>query len=180
MLGLARGNVALQPYSAEWPTLFQTEAMQLQAAIGSHVLDIQHVGSTAIPGIPAKPILDIAVAVANLEAAVLCVQPLVALGYLYHGEAGVPGRYFFTKGDPRTCHLHMNAITSVDWRQQIAFRDYLRQHPAEAQAYAALKLRLADLFATDRSAYTASKAAFIADILQKALASGYPTAFEHR
>ncbi|MCE7988264.1 MAG: GrpB family protein [Caldilinea sp. CFX5] len=176
MLGLERGIVALQPYAEEWAALFQAEAARLQAVIGSYVLDIQHVGSTAIPGIPAKPILDIAVAVTTAEAAALCLQPLSTLGYLYHGEAGVPGRYFFTKGDPRTHHLHMNEITSADWRQQIAFRDYLRQHPKQAQAYAALKLRLADQFATDRSAYTTSKADFIAGILQKALTSARPTA----
>lgn len=128
MLGLARGTVTLQPYTEEWPVLFRTEAAHLQAAIGAHVLDIQHVGSTAIPGLPAKPILDIGVAVENFEAAAICIQPLAAIGYRYRGEMGIPRRHYFVKGDPITHHLHMNEISSADWQQQIAFRDYLRQH----------------------------------------------------
>lgn len=169
MLGLMRGTVALQPYHNEWPTLFQAEAMQLQVAIGAHVLDIQHVGSTAIPGLPAKPILDIGVAVENFEAATVCIQPLEALGYRYRGEAGIPRRHYFVKGEPRTHHLHMNEISSADWQQQIAFRDYLRTHPDQAHTYAALKMQLARQFPDDRLAYTESKSGFIAGVLQKAL-----------
>jgi GrpB-like predicted nucleotidyltransferase (UPF0157 family)/protein associated with RNAse G/E len=169
MLGLPRGTVTLSPYHAEWPVLFRDEATQLQSAIGAHVLDIQHVGSTSIPGIPAKPIIDIAVAVDNFEAAAICIQPLEALGYHYRGEAGIPRRHYFSKGDPSTYHLHMNEISSADWQQQIAFRDYLRQHPAQALAYAQLKIQLAQQFPTDRLAYTESKSGFIAGVLQKAL-----------
>lgn len=169
MLGLVRGTVALHPYSDEWPALFRTEAAQLQAAIGAHVLDIQHVGSTAIPGLPAKPILDIGVAVDNFEAAAVCIQPLAVLGYRYRGEAGILRRHYFVKGDPVTHHLHMNEIQSADWQQQIAFRDYLRQHPAAVHAYATLKAHLASHFPDDRMAYTESKSGFIAGVLQKAL-----------
>ena len=169
MLGLARGTVALYPYSDEWPALFRAEAAQLQAAIGTHVLDIQHVGSTSIPGLPAKPILDIGVAVENFEAATVCIQPLEALGYRYRGEMGIPRRHYFVKGDPVTHHLHMNEISSADWQQQIAFRDYLRHHPEQVDAYARLKARLADQFPDARLAYTESKSGFIAGILQKAL-----------
>lgn len=169
MLGLARGAVALYPYTAEWPLLFQNEAARLQAAIGAHVLDIQHVGSTSIPGLPAKPILDIGVAVENFEAAAVCIQPLAALGYHYRGERGIPRRHYFVKGDPSTHHLHMNEIHSADWQQQIAFRDYLRQHPEAVHAYATLKAQLASQFPDDRLAYTESKSGFIAGVLQKAL-----------
>ena len=98
MLGLARGTVALEPYDDRWPTLFRTEEAELQIAIGAYVLDIQHVGSTSILGIPAKPIIDIAVAVNNFEAAAVCIAPLAALGYLYRGEAGIPRRHYFPKG----------------------------------------------------------------------------------
>ncbi|MEZ4735326.1 MAG: GrpB family protein [Caldilineaceae bacterium] len=169
MLGLARGTVALHPYADEWPALFQAEAAQLQAAIGAHVLDIQHVGSTSIPGLPAKPILDIGVAVENFEAATVCIQPLAAMGYRYRGEMGIPRRHYFVKGDPVTHHLHMNEIHSADWQQQIAFRDYLRQHPEAVHAYATLKAHLASQFPDARLAYTESKSGFIAGILQKAL-----------
>lgn len=169
MLGLARGTVTLHPYHDEWPLLFRHEAAQLQAAIGAYVLDIQHVGSTSILGLSAKPIIDIAVAVDNFEAAAICIQPLEALGYHYRGEAGIPRRHYFVKGDPSTYHLHMNEISSADWQQQIAFRDYLRQHPDQALAYAQLKTQLASQFPTDRLAYTESKSGFIAGVLQKAL-----------
>lgn len=103
---------------------------RLRAVLGGFVLDIQHVGSTSIPGIPAKPILDIAVAVANFEEASRCLAPIEALGYTYRGEASIPRRHYFVKGaaDNRTHHLHMNEIQSDDWQQQIAFRDILRQH----------------------------------------------------
>lgn len=169
MLGLTRGTVALHPYTEEWPALFRAEVAHLQAAIGAHALDIQHVGSTSIPGLPAKPILDIGVAVENFEAATVCIQPLEAIGYRYRGEAGIPRRHYFVKGDPVTHHLHMNEIHSADWQQQIAFRDYLRQHPEAVHAYATLKAQLASQFPDDRLAYTESKSGFIAGILQKAL-----------
>lgn len=169
VLGLTRGSVALHPYTEEWSTLFRAEAAQLQAVIGAHVLDIQHVGSTSIPGLPAKPILDIGVAVENFEAATVCIQPLEALGYRYRGEMGIPRRHYFVKGDPVTHHLHMNEISSADWQQQIAFRDYLRQQPEAMHAYATLKAQLASQFPDARLAYTESKSGFIASVLQKAL-----------
>lgn len=171
MLGLTINTVALSDYNAAWAQLFQAEAAQLHAAIGRYVLDIQHVGSTAIAGIPAKPIIDIAVAVADFAEATRCIEPVVALGYTYRGEQGIPRRHYFVKraGASSTFHLHMNESKSADWRQQIAFRDHLRQHPAVAQEYAALKLRLAAQFPTDRVAYTEGKSAFISQVLMQAL-----------
>lgn len=171
MLGLATNRVVLIPHNPAWAQLFQAEAAELQAAIGPYVLDIQHVGSTAIPGIPAKPIIDIGIAVANFEEAARCIAPVEALGYLYRGELGIPRRHYFVKrvGGNSTYHLHMNEVQSTDWQQQIALRDYLRQHPAVAQEYAALKVRLAEQFPIDRVAYTEGKSGFISQVLVKAL-----------
>ena len=171
VLGLSSNNVLLQPYQDEWARLFEQEHERLRAAIGDFVLDIQHIGSTSIPGIPAKPILDIGVAVENFEEASRCIAPLEALGYSYRGENGIPRRHYFVKGttDSRTHHLHINEIQSSDWQQQIAFRDALRQDAALAQEYAALKLRLAKQFPTDRVAYTEGKSSFISRIINRAL-----------
>jgi GrpB-like predicted nucleotidyltransferase (UPF0157 family)/protein associated with RNAse G/E len=168
-IGLAKGTVQLQPYTPVWADLYRAEEAQLRAHIGQYVLDIQHVGSTSIPGIPAKPIIDIGVGVANFEEAAVCIAPLQQLGYGYMGEFGIPRRHYFVKGEPRTYHLHMNEVHSSDWQQQIAFRDYLRSYAAVAQAYAELKLRLAQQFPTDRLAYTEQKSGFIFNVLRKAL-----------
>jgi GrpB-like predicted nucleotidyltransferase (UPF0157 family) len=162
---LKRGVVRLAPHSARWAALFDEEARRLREAIGEYVLDIQHVGSTAIPGIVAKPILDIAVAVSSFEEAVVCVEPVVRLGYEYRGENGIPRRHYFTKGEPRTHHLHMVEINGKDWKEMIAFRDALLHDPKLADEYALLKAELARRFPKDREAYTEGKAAFVAAVV---------------
>lgn len=93
MIGLKRGIVELAPYTAEWRRLFEEEKARLQAAIGQYVLDIQHVGSTAIPGMIAKPIIDIGIAVRDFEEARVCILPIEQLGYEYRGEQGIPRRH---------------------------------------------------------------------------------------
>jgi GrpB-like predicted nucleotidyltransferase (UPF0157 family) len=174
MIGLERGVVRLEPYSEEWKQLFEQEKAILLAVleddiVDGHILDIQHVGSTSIPGMPAKPIIDIAIAVQDFEEARRCVPKLESLGYEYRGENGIPRRHYFNKGDPRTHHLHMNEISSADWRNMLAFRDYLIAHPQAAQEYASLKLRLAQQYPQDRMAYLDAKAPFITRILKLAL-----------
>ena len=167
-IGLPNGKVTLLPYTRTWMQLFEDEKALLQAALGSQVLDIQHVSSTSIPGMPAKPIIDIAIAVINFEDARVCILPIQHLGYEYKGELGIPRRHYFTKGNPRTFHIHMNEIGSRDWADQIFFRDYLTRHPQCAQEYADLKLGLAKQFPHDREAYLAGKAPYIQHILQLA------------
>jgi GrpB-like predicted nucleotidyltransferase (UPF0157 family) len=168
MLGLPSQIVRVCPYTPEWIQSFREEQARLQACIGDFVLDIQHVGSTAIPNMAAKPILDIGIAVADFEEAARCVQPLQQLGYLYRGPNGIPRRHYFVKGDPITHHLHMVEIQSENWASMLRFRDHLRAHPETAQAYAALKQRLAEQFPSDRSAYQAGKAAFIEQVMRAA------------
>jgi GrpB-like predicted nucleotidyltransferase (UPF0157 family) len=168
MIGLERGIVILTPYTAEWERLFEEEKTLLQAAVGRYVLDIQHVGSTSIPGMVAKPILDIGIAVGNFEEAAVCVEPIEKLGYEYRGEHGIPRRHFFVKGDSTTHHVHMNEVHSLDWENQVLFRDYLIQHPGTAQAYAELKLQLCQRFPADRQAYLDEKSPFIERVLQLA------------
>ena len=168
MIGLERDVVRLVPYTAEWKRLFEEEKACLQAAIGPYVLDIQHVGSTAIPGMVAKPILDIAIAVRDFEDGLACVVPLEKLGYEYRGVVGVISRHYFSKGEPRTHHIHMYAIDSPDWENQLLFRDYLRAHPDWARAYADLKQEMAQRYSQDREAYMLAKGPFIQEILRLA------------
>jgi len=168
MIGLEKGFVRLVPYTAEWQRIFEDEKALLQSAIGQYVLDIQHVGSTAIPGMAAKPIIDIAIVVTSFEEAKALIQPVEQLGYEYRGEFGIPRRHYFVKGDPRTHHIHMNEIDSRDWENQVLFRDYLIQHPPSAEEYAALKVKLAQRYPTDREAYLEGKAPFIERVLRAA------------
>ena len=174
MIGLERDTVRLAPYEPKWAHLYGAERARLQAAVGEHVLDIQHIGSTAIPGIVAKPILDIAIAVRSFEAAHVCVAPIEALGYEYRGENGIPRRHYFVRHDPHTghtlIHLHMVEVDGPDWENQILFRDYLLAHSEAAAEYTALKRDLAAKYPHDREAYTDAKAPFIEHILRLARA----------
>ena len=169
MFGLEPNIVRLLHHQEEWAELFEAEKALILEAIGPYILDIQHVGSTAIPGIPAKPIIDIGVAVRNFEEAAVCIDPIVRLGYVYRGENGIPRRHYFRKGSPvRTHHLHVNEITGLDWQNQTLFRDYLRLHPEAAAEYGRLKTKLARQHPTDRETYLAAKAPFIENILRLA------------
>jgi GrpB-like predicted nucleotidyltransferase (UPF0157 family) len=170
LIGLDKGIVRLAPHNAGWVQVYETERARIEAAIGPHILEVQHVGSTSIPGIAAKPIVDIAVGVASFEGARVCIAPLEALGYTYRGEHGIPGRHYFTRGDPTLYHVHMHETTSRAWGNLVLFRDYLLRHPEEARAYLALKQRLAGLHRHDRRAYTDGKAPFIEHILELARA----------
>jgi GrpB-like predicted nucleotidyltransferase (UPF0157 family) len=169
MLGLTNGVVQLCPYTTEWQRLFDEERTRLQSCVGRFVLDIQHIGSTAIPGIVAKPILDISVAVANFEEAQVCIEPIERLGYIYRGEYGIPRRHYFVRGEPRTHHLHMVEIASAGWKENLFFRDYLREHPEAAADYARTKIRLAKYLRSERQDYQSEKGMFIQQILSKML-----------
>lgn len=169
-LGLEADRVRLVPHDPRWAVAFAAEAARLREAIGPYALAVEHIGSTAIPGIPAKPILDIGVAVRRFEEATACVPLLERLGYEYLGENGIPRRHFLRRGHPTTHHLHIFELGSSRWEEHLLFRDYLRSHPDEAQRYAALKRELARCHPEDRDAYLQGKAAFIAAVLAAARA----------
>jgi GrpB-like predicted nucleotidyltransferase (UPF0157 family) len=167
-IGLERGVVRLAPYNPAWQQVFAVERARLLEAVAAYVLDIQHVGSTAVPGLSAKPIVDIAVAVVDFDAARVCIGPLLRLGYAYKGENGTPRRHYFGLGEPRRVHLHMLEIGSRVWQDLIRFRDYLLAHPPAVAAYAALKADLARRFSGDRQAYTSGKTALVEALLHQA------------
>lgn len=167
-IGLASGIVVLEPYFPGWPRVFEQEKARLEASLGELALDIQHVGSTAIPGLAAKPIIDIAIAVRDWEEASVSVRPMELLGYEYKGELGIARRHYFTKGSPRTHHIHMVERDSESLLTYILFRDYLIEHREARERYAALKAQLAERFPNHRELYTEGKASFIQGAIQEA------------
>lgn len=167
-LGLQRGTVTLCPHREEWHRLFDEEKSRILNAIGEYVITIEHVGSTAICGIAAKPILDIMAGIPMFKDGDKCISALNKLGYEYKGENGVPGRHFFGKGSPRTHHLHMVAADSVFWKHHLLFRDYLITNRQVAEEYNNLKLDLAARFPQDREAYTNGKESFVMRVLREA------------
>jgi GrpB-like predicted nucleotidyltransferase (UPF0157 family) len=170
MIGLKRGVVVLKEHNKKWSKLFDIEAKIISSAISDHLVDIQHIGSTAIPHTVAKPIIDIAVAIDDLSNIKQIINLLEEGGYEYRGEQGVPDRHLFVKGDEecRTHHIHVMVKTSYEWKRHILFRDYLRQHPSEAKRYSELKKKLASKFEFDREKYTNGKEEFILGIIEKA------------
>ncbi len=164
--------VEIVDYDPQWPVVYGEEKGRILDVIGRRIVAIEHVGSTAIPGLAAKPIIDIMVAVRRLADAEECIEPLQSIGYEYvpEFEAELPERRFFRKGPPeaRTHHIHMIELTSEFWERHLLFRDYLRSHPDVAQQYYKLKKELADRYGSDREAYADAKTPFIESVLAMA------------
>jgi GrpB-like predicted nucleotidyltransferase (UPF0157 family) len=116
----------------------------------------------------AKPIVDIAIAIADFEEARVCIPLMEELEYEYKGEFGIPHRHYFVKGDPRTFHVHMSEIDSLEWENTILFRDYICQHTDIAKEYAQLKISLALKYPQERTAYMEGKTAFVERVIQLA------------
>ena len=164
-------EVVITEYDPEWPAQFAEEAERIRQALGDTLVAIEHVGSTAIPCLPAKPVIDILVGVTSLAGAELKIPALEALGYECRGENGIPGRLFFRKGlieFRRTHHLHLVEAGHEQWESLLAFRNHLRSHPEEARQYEDLKRELAAKFYDNRKAYTDGKAGFVNAVLAKA------------
>ncbi len=167
LLGLKRGELRVSPYRKEWKLLFEIEKRDIEEAIGDYIGDIQHVGSTSIIGMPAKPILDIAIAVKDFEEARICIEPLCKMGYTFKGENGIPRRHYFLKGEPCTHHIHLLEKDSEEWKKLILFRDYLRSNQKTAEEYKELKRNLSEKLRGDRKAYQAAKTDFVAAVIRK-------------
>ena len=160
--------VVIVGYDAGWPLRFEAARSGIMEAVGSLVVSIEHIGITAVPNLPAKPIIDIMPGIQRFEDGEACVPPLKRLGYEYRGEYGIPGRHYFVKDDAqgiRKMQLHMVVRDSEFWARQILFRDCLRTDPKIAQEYAKLKYSLAERYRSDMVAYTEGKSNFIEDVL---------------
>jgi GrpB-like predicted nucleotidyltransferase (UPF0157 family) len=167
------GAIVVVDYQPSWPAMFDSERIRIEAALGRLVLAVEHVGSTAVPGLAAKPIIDLLVGVTSLgEVLPRGAGPLRALGYAYlpEYESWLPDERFFRKGPPGpwTHHLHVMEPANPHWQNRLLFRDYLRAHPAAAALYARLKRDLAASFGEDIAGYRSAKDEFVAGIMAKA------------
>lgn len=180
-LGLSRGTVELRAHRSEWHAAFANEADQLRDLLGDRLCGLEHVGSTAVEGLPAKPVVDVLGLVTDLETARELVTPLADAGYEHRPE-DVSGRVFLAKGPPsnRTHYLSLAPTGGRVHREQVAFRDYLRDNPRTAARYARLKREFAARYPEDRASYTAAKEPFVADVLSTALEAGYRPETEER
>ncbi len=177
------GPITIENYDPAWPTEFEKERTRLQAALGPMVTSIEHVGSTAVPGLASKPIIDVLVGVRSMgEARSRSIDPLRALGYRYMSEyeAWLPEEMLFRKGPPGpwTHHAHVMEPTSARWDELMLVRDYLRNHADVANAYGSLKRALAVLFGDDIAGFRDAKRPFLQAVMAKAqaerLAEGSP------
>jgi GrpB-like predicted nucleotidyltransferase (UPF0157 family) len=169
-LGLESKTVRVVPYDARWPALFRAEATRLASAIsvaGLPALRIEHVGSTAVPGLAAKPILDLAAGRQGQTSVGAYISVLEAAGYVYRGDGGLPGREFFRQGELRSHHLHLVEFGGWHWQRYLGFRDALRADATLRDAYAALKNELAAEYPHDREAYTEGKASFVEAVIRE-------------
>ena len=167
-LGLEGGIVRLVPYDPAWPKLFEAEAERLQEIFAAAGLEaaLEHTGSTAVPGLAAKPILDILGGYpAGARVSDYIDVLTTAAGYAHRGEQGIPGREFFRRGDPRSYHLHLTTIDSTFWRDHLTFRNRLRADDSLRDAYARVKHELAARFPRDREAYIEAKGPFVGEVL---------------
>ena len=168
-LGLESKMVRVVPYDGRWPALFEAEAKRIVHAVtaaGLPGLALEHVGSTAVPGLAAKPVLDIAAGHPAATVPSVYVALFESLGYIYRGNCGLPGREFFRRGELRSHHLHLVERTGTHWARYLRFRDTLREDPIVRDAYAALKQDLAVRYSQDREAYILGKTEFVEGILR--------------
>ena len=173
MTGLKRGMVELANYRGEWAREAKSAIAELWAALGGAAVDIQHIGSTAVPGLCAKPIVDIAAGVRRLEDLLPCREALEGRGFVFRG-ADVPGQILLVKGDMekdlRTHHIHVVRWDGPAWHDYLDLRDYLTAFPQKAGEYAACKRELAARFPADRRRYTAGKRKTVEALLREARA----------
>jgi GrpB-like predicted nucleotidyltransferase (UPF0157 family) len=162
--------IEVMDYDPNWPVVFAEIAAHVRAAFADGPLvEIEHVGSTSILGLPAKPIIDIDVIVPGRADLPDAITRLATLGYVHQGDGGIPGREAFRSPPESPCHyLYVCAQDSAELRRHLTFRDYLRAHPLDAKRYGELKHDLAACHVTDIDAYVEGKTAFVEAVLAKA------------
>ena len=164
-------SVRNEPYNPQWPVMFAAERSRLELLLGSWlVTPVEHIGSTSVPGLAAKPLIDMIAGVADLRAAHAAIDPLAGAGYVHADHR--PGALWFYRpvpGEPEahTHHLHLTEPGSALWRERLTFRDRLRSDPRLAAEYQQLKQDLSQRFPTDGTAYAAGKRNFVARVLAR-------------
>lgn len=167
-LGLKRGTVALLPYDRAWAKEAAMEKERLMSVCGEYVEAIEHIGSTAIPGLCAKPIIDMSIGLKRFRDAPLLITPLNSIGYHFYKH--FQHQMLFCRGpnEKRTHYLHIMRYQGKKWKHDLAFRAYLRSHPSDRSRYAKLKHTLAKRYHSDRQSYSDGKHDFITSIITKA------------
>jgi len=176
IIGLKRKTVKLIPYQQLWRNFFEKEKIRIKEGfrnwILGHNIKIEHIGSTAVPGISAKPIIDILIGVESSEVEDIhwTQEPLESLGYEFVPLACEVDKLFFALGNDsnRTHHVHVTIYGNNRWKNDLMFRDYLRTHPDTANKYDQLKKELSKKYPNDRKSYTEGKEKFILSVLKKA------------
>ena len=168
-IGLKRGMVTVEPHQSEWELEACRTIDCLRDLLTGTAADIQHVGSTAVKGICAKPIIDIAVGVNSIDDMLSKNDILEANGFVFRGQ-DIPDQYLYVRGgdDYRTHHIHVVRYGSVEWKNYLNLRDYLNSNEEDARAYSELKGQLAAKYHDDRESYTNAKSRMISDLLIKA------------
>ncbi|MEA0552471.1 GrpB family protein [Lysinibacillus irui] len=163
-------KVVLSEYDLNWEEQFLYEKRRIQKVIGHALLGIEHIGSTSIKGLKAKPIIDILLGVKSIEEVPELIEALSNIDYEYVPKLELMDRRFFRKGlwGQGTCHLHVCEYNSKEWNDKCLFRDYLRINPQAAKEYETLKEQLANHFQYDRQTYTKKKGPFIQKIIARA------------
>lgn len=163
-------KVEVLDYQTEWPLLFEKEKKVLHQLFQENSHVVFHIDSTAVPGLAAKPIIDLMPVVYNMHQADTLNEEMEQLGYVVKGENGLPGRRYFEKGgDYRTHHVHLFQIGNQEIIRHLAFRDYLRAHPKEAQRYGQLKKESALQYPNDIAAYIEAKMTVVKEIISPIL-----------
>ncbi len=166
-------SVVVSPYSAEWPNCFLAIREEVLAVFSPIAVAIKHIGSTSVPGLAAKPVIDVLLGARSLAEVESKIETLAGLGYAYISkyEDVLPMRRYFVKSPAASLRVHLHAVErgSRIWREHLAFRDALRSHPALCARYQSLKLQLAQTFADDKAAYSAAKDPFVQSVLDAAL-----------
>jgi GrpB-like predicted nucleotidyltransferase (UPF0157 family) len=158
-------------YNPVWPNQFRSLRARIAGALRHLAVTVEHVGSTAVPGLAAKPIIDIDVLLVSAQALPAAIERLARVGYTHQGDLGIAGREAFrSPGGTIAHHLYVCPPPAVEFRRHMAFRNFLRTHPKEAQEYGDLKKFLAAQFPEDRDAYLAGKSELVGDLTQRALA----------
>jgi len=164
-----KSPVIIVPYNPRWPEFYEVEKELILSVLVDKVEAIEHAGSTAVPGLGAKPIIDIITGVGDLDISKECIGALAGIGYEYLPVTNppIPERRYFRKREPHLFHLHMCVYRGSFWNELVLFRDYLRANPETAGEYYQLKKRLADKYGSDRLGYTEAKAEFIEGVISK-------------
>lgn len=163
-------EIVVVPYDEKWPELFNAESFLIKRLLGEVAKDIHHIGSTSVPGLSAKPVIDILLEVSDINELDQCTPAMVNAGYVARGENGIAGRrYFIKEGNQRSHQVHAFSVGDRQVLRHLAFRDYLRKHTDIAMAYAEVKRTAQLLYKNDAQGYSAFKTPFIEHHLQLAL-----------